>query len=141
MGTRQMPPGMPVPGVWFDFGGGQEYLIPPLALGYLEVMQDELAALPTLAALEPKAIATVIDAAHAALKRNYPALTREAVGNLLDVSNMGDVYECLMDVAGVKRRAQVDLGNAGAGTVSTGVASTPESAQTPVGPGNTSERT
>lgn len=117
-----------IPGVQFDFGGGRAYLLPPLSLGALELLQERLATLPTLTSTDPEAVRTIIDATQMALNRNYPDIKREEVAELIDVSNMGDVYECLMDVAGMKRRAQqaeIASGNVMAGSGEAGPASTP----------------
>lgn len=142
MTGRQTPAGIAVPGMWTDFGGGREYLLPPLSLGALELMQKDLAELPTLSAIEPRAIATMIDATHAALRRNYPEISRQQVGELVDVANMGDVYERLMDVAGIKRRAEAAAGNVGAGaSVLDGGASSPPLPPTPAGTSSTSAST
>lgn len=126
-----------IPGVELDFGGGRVYLVPPLSLGALEVLQERLIALPTLSATDLVAVRTVIEATHVALRRNYPEITREEVAEMVDVSNMGDVYECLMDVAGVKRKSQ-QRGNAPAESPSVGDASSPVYVPIPDGPGTTS---
>ena len=132
-----------IPGVRFDFGGERWYVVPPLALGVLEVMQAQLNEVPMLSATDPAAVRTMIDATHAALSRNYPDITKEIVGTLVDLGNMPEVFQCLMDVGGVKRRAQqdADQGNAAAESRSAGTGSSPESAQTPAGPGTTSATT
>ena len=131
-----------IPGVEYDFGGGRIYLVPPLSLGALQMLQDRIAQLNTLSSVDPVAVATMIEAAHLALRRNYPAITPAEVAELVDVSNIGEVYDCLLDVAGVKRKAQAaERGNAAAKSPSAGTGSSPTSAPTPAGPGNTSETT
>ncbi len=100
---------------------GTVYVIPPLSLGALEAMQDGLSSVNT-AALDRESTRTILDAAHAALKRNYPDLSREDVGNMIDVGNMGEVFEAIMDVSGLKRKA---LEAEGEGKPSTGESSTP----------------
>lgn len=134
-----------IPGVEYDFGGGRWYMVAPLSLGALEIMQERLAQLPTLSTVDPVAVKTMVDATHMALRRNYPDITREEVAELVDVSNIGEVYECLLDAAGVRRKAQAAQraleGNAQAKSQSTGLGSSPESAPTPAGPGTTSEPT
>lgn len=131
--------GLMVPGIWTTLGG-RRLLVPPLSLGALEILQDRLDDLPTLAITDRKAVATVIDAAHMALQRNYPAFTREDVAALIDVSNIGDVYECLMDVAGMRRK-ELGEGNQEAVSAQVGAVSSPSSAPTPDGPGPTSAST
>jgi len=84
--------------------GGETFVVPPIALGALEQLQDRIAAFNGDVA-DARQIATVIDSAHAALRRNYPAITREEVAELIDVSNMADVFEAVMDVSGLKRKA------------------------------------
>jgi len=98
-----MPP--KIPGIELDFGGGQIRLVPPLALGDLELLQDRIQAMQAAgSAVNKESIGTVIDATHAALKRNYPEVTREEVGELVDVGNMFEVMQALLDVAGVLRK-------------------------------------
>jgi len=132
-----------IPGVRFDFGGDRWYVVPPLSLGVLQVMQTQLNELPSLSATDPVAVSTMVEATHAALRRNYPAITMEEVGDLIDVGNMADVFQCLMDVGGIKRRAQQEAGrgNAQAESQSAGTGSSPASAPTPAGPGTMSETT
>lgn len=84
--------------------GGVEYVVPPIALGALEQLQESIAGYSGNP-LERGQIGTVVDAAHAALRRNYPDLTREQVADMIDVGNMADVFECVMDVSGLKRKA------------------------------------
>lgn len=134
-----------IPGVEFDFGAGRIYTVPPLSLGALQLLQDRLAALSTLSSMDPVAVATMIEAAHLALRRNYPAITVAQVAELVDVANIGDVYECILDAAGIKRKAQaaeraVAQGKALAESLG-GIASSPSSAQTPAGTGSTSATT
>lgn len=90
--------------------GGTLYIIPPIALGALEQLQERIAQFNG-DVTDFSQIATVIDAAFAALKRNYPEITRETVADAIDVGNMAEVFEAVMDVSGLKRKAQAeDLG-------------------------------
>jgi hypothetical protein len=128
-----------IPGVEYDFGGGRVYMLPPLSLGALEVLQEKLSALPTLDSMDPVAIRTMTDATHMALRRNYPDITREEVGELVDISIIGDVYGCLLDAAGVRRKAQaLERGNVQAKSQLVGAGSSLKSAPTPAGLGTTS---
>lgn len=83
--------------------GGTVYTVPPLSLGSLERLQERITAFT--GAVDSQQISTVIDAATAALKRNYPALERVDVAELIDVADMVDVMEAVMDVSGVKRKS------------------------------------
>lgn len=92
-----------IPGVTLTLAG-QDYVLPPLSLNALVQLKSRLEKFESGTDLE--SVATVIDAAHAALSRNYPAITREQVGDLVDVGNMGDVMQACMDVSGVMRKQQ-----------------------------------
>jgi hypothetical protein len=100
-----------IPGIELDFGGGRVMTVPPLSLGALQRLQKKLEALSGAATLEPASVATVIEAGHAALVRNYPQLTPEDVAELIDVGNMHEVVASVLDVAGVRRKADAEAKN------------------------------
>lgn len=79
--------------------------IPPIALGALEQLQSRIGEFDGNVQ-DAKQISTVIDCAHAALRRNYPEMTREEVADLIDIGNMGEVFAAVMDVSGLKRKEQ-----------------------------------
>lgn len=91
--------------------GGDIYIVPPIALGALEQLQERIASF-TGDVTDLKQVATVIDAAHSALKRNYPDMTRDQVADVIDVGNMADVFEAVMDVSGLKRKGLETQGEA-----------------------------
>ena len=84
--------------------GGTDYVVPPLSLGAMEQLQERMASFAGDIA-DPKQVATAIDAVHAALRRNYPELTREQVADMIDVGNMVEAFEAVMDVSGTRRKA------------------------------------
>lgn len=91
-----------VKGVSVDFAGGA-LVVPPLSLASVEALQSRLASYSgTLAD-----VGIVIDALHHALRRNYPEMTREEVGELVDMENMSAVMEAVMNVAGLRARGAV----------------------------------
>jgi len=92
-----------IKGILFDFGG-ESLVIPPIALGALEQLQDRVGAF-TGDVTDGKQVGTVIDSAYAALRRNYPDITRERVADLIDVGNMAEVFQSVMDVSGLRRKA------------------------------------
>lgn len=104
---------------------GQVYVVPPLTLGDLEQLQERIVAVKG----EPdgQTVGTVLDVATCALKRNYPEITRAEVARMVDVGNMMEVFEAVMDMSGLKRKAQeaAGLGGAPASADSTGGSSTP----------------
>lgn len=84
--------------------GGEQFVVPPLSLGALEQLQERIANFRGDIG-DKDQVATVIDAAHSALKRNYPELDRQTVADGIDVANMAEVFEAVMDVSGLKRKA------------------------------------
>lgn len=84
---------------------GTNYVIPPIALGALEQLQERIVAFNGNVQ-DVKQISTVIDCAYAALRRNYPDMTREEVADLIDIGNMNEVFVAMMDVSGLKRKEQ-----------------------------------
>jgi hypothetical protein len=102
--------------------GGEDFVVPPLPLGALEVLQERIELFT--GGLDKGSVATVIDCLHASLKRNYPEKTREDVAELVDVGNMGDVMQAVMDVSGMRRK-QIEAAAAGNLLPSIGGASMP----------------
>jgi hypothetical protein len=84
--------------------GGETYIVPPLSLGALEQLQDRITKFSGNVG-DRDQIATVIDAAHAALRRNYPDISRETVADGIGLEGMNEVFGAVMDVSGIKRRA------------------------------------
>jgi hypothetical protein len=104
-----------IPGVTLNLAG-TDWQIPPLRLGDLERMSKDLAAFDG-STVTGASVAVVIDATFAALKRNYPDLTRDQVADMLDVANMLEVMQAVMDISGMKRK-EIEAGNALGKTVS-----------------------
>lgn len=74
----------------------------PLSLGALEKY------LPRLQQLEQDGqmdFALVIDLALSSLQRNYPEITREAVGDLLDLGILPEVMQAILGASGLTRDA------------------------------------
>jgi hypothetical protein len=97
--------------------GGTTYIVPPLSLGALEQLHEKLGTFAGDVS-DLGQVATVIDAAHAALRRNYPDMTREQVADMVDVSNMLELFEAVMDISGARRKAHE--AEAAAGGAATG---------------------
>lgn len=93
-----------IKGVSLELGDGNTYVLPPLTLGALEILQDKLNA-SYAGALDPEYIKTVIDAAHLALRRNYPDLTRDQVKEIIGLENMEMVFKAVLDVSGMFRKS------------------------------------
>ncbi|MNM38817.1 hypothetical protein D3C81_495810 [compost metagenome] len=109
-----------VPGVEFPFPG-KVLVIPPLALGDLEQLLDRINSVMA-GNMDKDSIATVIDATHAALRRNYPDIERAEVAALLDLRNMRDALDAVMSASGLEVQ---DATPGEAVAPSTGASSTP----------------
>jgi hypothetical protein len=127
-----------IKGVMLELSG-EVFECPPLSLGDLELMQDRLEALQLATSPTSRdSVGTVVDATHAALRRNYPEMTREAVASLLDVGNMQRAMLAVMGVSGLQAQAP---GEPGPVPHSTGDGSTPTSSPEPAGLSSTSAST
>jgi hypothetical protein len=93
--------------------GGVEYIVPPLSLGSLEEYGDAIDDFQS-GNLGLKGFSIVIDVVLAALKRNYPDMTRDMVKNGIDLAEAGDFFANVMDVSGLRRKA-LEAGKATAG--------------------------
>lgn len=105
--------------------GRREFVVPPLNLGRIKKLQDDLAILALVpqdaTRFEPQQLEACITVIHTALTRNYPDLTREEVEDVVDMGNMQPLMLAIMGQSGFAK------GEAGPVTVapSTGTASTP----------------
>lgn len=92
-------------GVQIEFANGEKYVVPPLTLGMVELLQDRLSAFT--GGMDKESVALVTDAVLMALNRNYPEVTREQLKDeLLDLGNMEEVMLAVMDVSGLRRKEQ-----------------------------------
>ncbi len=91
--------------------GGDNFIVPPLNLKSLRLMQDRLANFK--GGFDPASTEIVVDAAYAALLRNYPEISKDWLEENIDVANMQEIMESVMDASGLKRKAQeASLGEA-----------------------------
>jgi len=82
---------------------GVTYMVPPLNLASLKALETRLTTFK--GGVDPESVDVVIECTYAALKRNYPEITKEWVADILDLGNMQDVMTAVMDVSGLKRKA------------------------------------
>lgn len=84
--------------------GDRDLVVPPLNF---RAMQQLLPRIEKFTGgIDTESLDLVVDAAHAALTRNYPDLTRDDVIDMLDLDNMGQVMDAVMDVSGLRRKTQ-----------------------------------
>jgi len=118
--------------------GGTTYIVPPLTLGSFEDHADAIKGFdPT--APTPASVRLVVDLLTAALRRNYPEMTRDTVRDLVDLQTMVPVMYALMGVSGAVEGGE---GNPGAtARAGTGSLSTPSSPPVSAGPSSTAAST
>lgn len=94
--------------------GGADYIVPPLNLGALELYEERIEEFQRgtegLAGLS-----IVVDVTLAALKRNYPNITREMVASGIDLADAASVFRSVMEISGITRDFKRDLGKLMAG--------------------------
>jgi hypothetical protein len=84
--------------------GGRELMVPPLSLGTIKSMQQELASLQSMAGVpSPSQIDTVVGLFHAALVRNYPEMTRAEVEDDVDLGNYSELLSAVMNISGFEK--------------------------------------
>lgn len=107
---------MKVKGVEFEFADGSVFVLPPLSLGAVEVLQDRLMQFRGgLTGTD-----TVIDAVFMALQRNYPDITRDRVAfDLIDLDNMNAAMEVVMNVSGLSKVGEMEPEGNSSGQMST----------------------
>lgn len=120
--VTQIPPEKNRGGPWITFGT-EAYRVPPLALGALKDLQERIASMGIADGGQPSAsqMDTVLDVVHAAIKRNYPSMTRETVAEMIDLENYQEVLGAVLNISGFKPR---EGGASGEAQASTGTAST-----------------
>lgn len=123
--VERVPPKRNRGGRWVNFGG-RELMVPPLSLGTIKSMQQELASLQSMAGVpSPSQIDTVVGLFHAALVRNYPEMTRAEVEDDVDLGNYSELLSAVMNISGFEKgqpgqgEAQAQRSDPKSGTTST----------------------
>ncbi len=92
-------------GVWVVFGD-EEYRVPPLNLLAIQDLQGRVETLGAMGAVPTaEQMGVITDVLHAAMARNYPAITREEVGDMLDLGNFAAAMNAALAVSGFEKRA------------------------------------
>jgi hypothetical protein len=87
-------------GRWVTLGA-EEYRIPPLGFLAIQDLAEDVASLKDIQGQPtPSQMGVVVRIVHAAMRRNYPALTTEDVGDMLDAENFMAVLEAVLNIAG-----------------------------------------
>ena len=120
--VTQIPPEKNRGGAWITFGT-EAYRVPPLAFGAIQALQDRIAGMGAAEGGRPSAgqMDTVLDVVHAAIKRNYPSMTREQLADMVDLQNYQEALGAVLNISGFKER---EAGASGEALASTGTEST-----------------
>ncbi len=86
-------------GVSMELADGVVYVIPALTLRHVQAMQARLN--DFTGGVDAGSLEVVIDTVQLALTRNYPALTRDEVSDLIDLRNMDAVMKAVMGASGM----------------------------------------
>ncbi|HEY3910377.1 MAG TPA: hypothetical protein VGM07_10840 [Stellaceae bacterium] len=91
-----------IPGMMIAMGG-QQWTIPPLTLGQLRRLMPKIHQLTEIGAQMGEAqIGVLVEIVTAALQRNYPEMTADAVETLLDLGNAGTVLSAVLTGSGLQ---------------------------------------
>lgn len=83
--------------------GGREWTVPPLTLGQLRRLMPKVRQLTEIGAqMGELQIGVLVEIVAAAMQRNYPDVTPEAVEELLDLGNAGTVLNAVLTGSGLK---------------------------------------
>lgn len=93
--------------------GGTEYIVPPLSLRSVRKFALAIQQLGDDSALAgPEKLDRLLEVVHASLVRNYPDITIEELGEMLDLGNMMAVFEAVMRASGFTREPAAAPGEA-----------------------------
>ncbi|HEU0154821.1 MAG TPA: hypothetical protein VFQ82_02045 [Stellaceae bacterium] len=112
-----------IPGVVIEMGG-RDWIVPPLTLGQLRRLMPKVRQLSAVGGeIGEEQIDVLVEIVAAAMERNYPDASAEAVAQLLDLGNAGAVLNAVLTGSGLKLR-EAAPGEAAAVTRSSGATST-----------------
>jgi hypothetical protein len=101
--------------------GGREWIVPPLTLRQLRRLQPMFATLGRIGPIMAvEQIDALIEITQAALSRNYPDITGDALADLIDLGNAAGVIRAIAGVSGLAPAGDASAGEASAGSASTG---------------------
>lgn len=97
--------------------GGRDYVVPPLTLAQLRKYEEDLRKVRDITPFSPLAeVEPAIRVIHAAMTRNYPDLTQEALEDILDLGNVMPAFLAVCAMSGLERTGEgVAEGEAQAG--------------------------
>jgi hypothetical protein len=98
-----------LPGVTVSIGG-RDWIIPPLTLGALRRLGPQFDVLKVdRLAFDGEVVDALIAIATAAMRRNYPDLSEDAVAEMIDLGNAGEVAMAIMTGSGLRRNSSGEV--------------------------------
>ena len=88
---------------------GVDYVVPPMNLKTMQMMQDQLAAYDSTTGMQQLAVA--VDIIQAAMRRNYPEITKDELMEMVDLGNMVEVMDAVMGATGMVKAKAAEILN------------------------------
>jgi len=82
----------------------KEYLLPPLTLNQLRKMTPKLGKLGNSGIPTNSDMDVMLEVIHMSAVRNYPTMTRDDLGDLVDLGNLQTVFAAVMSVSGLDQK-------------------------------------
>jgi hypothetical protein len=102
-GNKYAPVPGKIPGVAINLGG-REFILAPLSLIQVEALEEQINGLSNNEGLSlGGAVAKGLPIILAALQRNYPDITAEALKPLLDLANIAEATRIIINASGLTR--------------------------------------
>lgn len=82
--------------------GGKDFIVAPLNLARIKKLRTELEAVQGFKGsktLTDEQINIYVSIIHSALTRNYPDMTREEVEDMVDLVNLGPIFQAIMGIS------------------------------------------
>ena len=79
-----------------ELNDGKQYTFKPLTLGAIIKYQDKMS---SISDFDMKDVPLVLDIIYESFKRSYPEITKDVLSDLVDLSNMKDVFFAVMNVS------------------------------------------
>ena len=101
-------PGPLIPGVTIAMAG-RDWMVPPLTIGQLRRLLPKIRSIRNLGVnMESEDIASLVEVVLAAMQRNYPEMTAEALEEHLDLGNSKHVLTAVLTGSGLTTEGEAE---------------------------------
>jgi hypothetical protein len=87
--------------------GGVEYEVPPLNFNSLKKLTGKLRDFKVDGIPTPEQMDVIIEVVFLAMRRNYPEMTQETLGDLIDMGNAFTIFQAVMGQSGMVGTGEV----------------------------------